>query len=65
MTTDWFAKEHHALVARITRAVREADQAFESSGGSSRHWVRECFLPCLEDEGLVLVVASSDKEPGT
>jgi hypothetical protein len=40
------------LVAKITRAVRVADEQFEESGGSSRHWVRECFLPCLEAEGL-------------
>lgn len=37
--------EMAALVATITRAVRRADVAFEASGGSSRHWTRECFLP--------------------
>lgn len=40
------------LVARITRAVREADEGFQKSGGSSRHWVRECFLPMLAKHGL-------------
>ena len=28
-------------VAKITAAVRQADQDFERVGGSSRHWVRE------------------------
>lgn len=39
----------------ITRAVRAADEAFEKSGGSSRDWVRECFLPALENECLEIV----------
>jgi hypothetical protein len=43
------------LVARITAAVRAADQAFERSGGSSRHWVRECLLPELDRAGLAVV----------
>lgn len=47
-----------ALVRRVTRAVREADGAFEDVGGSSRHWVRECFFPALRSEGLAIVVAS-------
>jgi hypothetical protein len=42
-------------VAAITAVVREADQAFEKSGGSSRHWVREQFLPRLEDAGWLVV----------
>ncbi|MEA3225072.1 MAG: hypothetical protein U9Q07_03915 [Planctomycetota bacterium] len=43
------------LVAGLTRAVRAADEAFERSGGSSRHWVYECFIPALEMERLVVV----------
>jgi hypothetical protein len=50
--------EIQADVRTITRAVRAADEAFETVGGSSRHWVRECLLPALEDEGLEVVVAS-------
>lgn len=49
------------LVSRVTRAVRNADQKFNNVGGSSRHWVIECFLPALEDEGLALAV-SDDSE---
>ena len=39
----------------LTRAVRAADTAFAAEGGSSRHWVRDQFLPCLEEEGLAVV----------
>jgi len=44
-----------ADVDAITAAVRAADLAFESSGGSSRHYVRECLIPHLEAAGLVIV----------
>ena len=43
-------------VADITTAVREADKAFVSSGGSSRHYVRECLMPALESHGMSIVV---------
>jgi hypothetical protein len=43
------------LLERITKAVREADSDFRQSGGSSHHWVRECFLPRLDTAGLVVV----------
>ena len=42
------------LVARITEAVREADHDFERVGGSSRHWVRDCFLPSLRRHALIV-----------
>ena len=47
-----------SLLADITRAVRTADLAFENVGGSSRHWVRDCLLPALEEEGLSVVKAT-------
>jgi hypothetical protein len=34
-------------VRRITAAVREADRGFEKTGGGSRHWVRDWFIPML------------------
>ena len=40
------------IVRAVTDVCREADAAFEKSGGSSRHWVSECFLPLLNDRGL-------------
>lgn len=43
------------LVTTITRAVRRADDRFAKSGGSSRHWVRDCFLDELEAEGLTII----------
>jgi hypothetical protein len=39
-------------VAAVARAVHKADARFGKSGGSSRHWVVERFLPALEEEGL-------------
>ena len=45
------------LVPTITAAVRIADERFQKSGGSSRHWVIECLLPALEEHGLVIVGA--------
>lgn len=41
-----------ATIQAVTRAVRKADEEFERSGGSSRHWVIECFLPELANEDL-------------
>ena len=43
-----------ASIEAITRAVRCADVDFESVGGSSRHYVRECLLPALGCEGLIV-----------
>jgi hypothetical protein len=44
------------IVNRVTAAVREADEAFKKTGGGSRHWVRECFLPSLEKHGLTVKI---------
>jgi hypothetical protein len=47
---DW---EHQGddpiIVAALTVIVREADETFQRLGaiGSSRHWIRDCFLPAL------------------
>jgi hypothetical protein len=40
------------LLQDVTQVVRDADEDFKSVGGSSRHWVRDCFLPRLEAAGL-------------
>jgi hypothetical protein len=42
------------VIDQLTSAVRAADKAFETAGGSSRHWVRDCFLPELERNGLTI-----------
>ena len=49
-------------IEAITRAVRNADKQFEIIGGSSRHWVRECFIPALEEEGLLIISLFKVKE---
>jgi hypothetical protein len=45
-------EEDTSIVARVTAVCRKADQQFETVGGSSRHWVRDCFLPLLNGAGL-------------
>lgn len=52
------------LVAAVTLSVRAADLAFESDGGSSRHWVRDQFLPRLEEDGLRIVTVEALKKLG-
>lgn len=41
--------------AALTRAVREADQLHQTVGGGTRHYVNDCLLPCLQDEGLLVI----------
>ena len=52
----------HTLVRDITRVVRAADVEFEEVGGTSRHWVRDHFLPHLHDEGLAIMRAKPPTE---
>jgi hypothetical protein len=52
----WVSVDHPELVVRMTAAMREADKAFETVGGSTRHHVRECLLPILSDHGLRLIL---------
>lgn len=47
--------ETKSIQQRLTEVVRAADKAFESSGGSSRHYVNECLVPELLSAGLVVV----------
>jgi hypothetical protein len=48
------------IINEVTAAVRASDDLFEKTGGTSRHWVRECFLPFLEERGLEI----AEKEKG-
>lgn len=50
------------VVMAVTAIVREADQEFQRVGGSSRHWVRECFLPVLNRCGWQVVRAQAVPE---
>lgn len=45
----------------VTTVVREADLSFMKDGGSTRHWVRDHFLPALERAGLTIVTAPQPK----
>jgi hypothetical protein len=51
------------MVNALTAICRAADQAFQKSGGSSRHWVRDCFLPRINAAGWRVVPESTPVEP--
>lgn len=51
------------MLDAITRAVRGADRQFEREGGSSRHWVRDCFLPELNALGLIVIERPLPRRP--
>ena len=40
------------MIARITRAYSKVGASFLERGGSTRHFVLECFVPALETENL-------------
>jgi hypothetical protein len=42
------------LLRRLTSVVRKADENFRKTRGSTRDWVRECFLPVLRDNNLTI-----------
>jgi len=46
------------LVGTMTAIMREADKGFETSGGSTRHYIREQLLPLMERYGFKVVRAS-------
>jgi hypothetical protein len=39
-------------MAEFTEIMREADKLFETLGGGTRHFVRDCLFPILEKEGI-------------
>lgn len=51
---DWDSDEGHDRIRQITRVVQAADSEYEKSGGGSRHWVRDHFIPTLEAAGLTI-----------
>ena len=50
------------MINKLTMIVREADDVFDKVGGSSRHWVRDCFVPLLENAGMQVVKQIKDSE---
>ena len=49
------------MIRRITKIVRQADQRFMKVGGTTRHYVIECLIPCLEENGLTVHVANGEQ----
>ncbi|HEX6431805.1 MAG TPA: hypothetical protein VF008_29140 [Niastella sp.] len=63
------------IIAEMTAVMREADVAFETVGGGTRHYVRDVLLPMMEKAGLKIIkdgqtapgavwVKASDRLPG-
>lgn len=58
------------LYEAVKQAYDEAGELFQSTGGSTRHYVLECFCPALERRGvsvsdpveLVRVMREADRE---
>lgn len=42
------------VLARALKATRAADEAFQKAGGSSRHWLRDWFIPSLVAQNLAI-----------
>jgi hypothetical protein len=54
------AKEaSYEIVDAVTAAMREADKMFETTGGSTRHYVRDLLLPILQEKGYEVVNTQS------
>ncbi len=56
--------EGDELVRRLTLALRLADSRYPETGGSTRHYVRECLVDVLEKQGLRVVALPSPPEEG-
>lgn len=41
-------------ISVLTEVMREADIAFETTGGGTRHYVRDLLLPILEKKGFTI-----------
>lgn len=41
-------------VSMLTEAIRECDIQFETTGGSTRHYVRDLLLPYLTQRNIIL-----------
>jgi len=55
--------EDRELVRSVVRAVQEADKAFEKSGGGTKHWVRDWFLPILAKHSLKIKKIKKKPKP--
>lgn len=49
-------------IAAIVEVMRESDRIFENTGGGTRHYIRDVFLPLLETKGFYIVKLEDAKE---
>jgi len=47
-----------ATVKEITEIYRDCDAKFLKTGGSTRHFIRDLFLPSLEESGFIIIKVS-------
>jgi hypothetical protein len=52
--------EDPKIIALLTEAMREADIQFETTGGGTRNFVRECLLHQLDKVGLTISIHNTD-----
>lgn len=57
------AEQRAEISKRVTRAVRLADLDFQKIGGTTMHYVHECLLPALEENGIGLSVVPINELP--
>jgi hypothetical protein len=54
--------EDNNLIQLLTEIMREADDKFIITGGSTRHYVRDCLLPLLWENNLVIKEITGGQE---
>jgi hypothetical protein len=59
---DWESDDGHDRIREIAKVVRAADERFEAEGGTTRHWVRDYFIPRLEAAGFTIVPRGSVRD---
>jgi predicted metal-dependent phosphotriesterase family hydrolase len=52
---DWESEEGHDAICEIRNAAWRADASLKREGGTTRHWVRDHFIPELEAAGFTIV----------
>lgn len=43
------------ITDKLTAIIREADELHMNAGGSTRHYVRDCLLPLLEENNIIIL----------
>ena len=51
---------YNEQVTLLTDAMRECDRQFETTGGGTRHYVRDLLLPWLTQRDICLVKVSKE-----